>query len=147
MVFQPIHPFSGIQGAVEELSDLEFLRDTELLGDIQKVVGSRNSTGVIISFTPANGITFFFLSATLSPGTATSRICHTDIRNNGVVRDHLSCKIGGGAQSDVSTVVDDSHQRIDKLIGDGALIYDLNIVLISGASNFNATLEGWTQTT
>jgi len=136
------------QVATAGTSDLEFLRDKELSGDIQKQQGTRNSTGVIVSFTPAIGVTYFFLSASVGAQSPTARFYSLQVRNNAVIRDHMVLKIAGaGATGDQNTNADNSHQRIDRLIGDGALIYDLNINLISGATECNACMEGWTQTT
>lgn len=131
---------------VAALGDLEFVRDEELLGDLIKLFGTRSTVGIIVSTTPATGKTFFFIVATLNTDAPNDfQRIRAQIRNNAVVREELVVgwtAAGGGFMGN-----DGSKQRGDSLIGNGALVYDLNLAKIDNALTTSGTMQGWIQDT
>lgn len=126
------------------LGDLEFLRDKELSGDLIIAYGTRTGAGVLASYTPANGKTFFAVKALGSIEAGGADYANYQIRNNTTIIAEFSLSIEAGRaypNQEVNAIAGDS------LVGTGALVYDINIQDVGGAVNKNGTLQGWIQDT
>lgn len=110
------------------LNELEFLASKAAAGKLIIVTGTANASGVIASYTPANGATFILYQAILrlSP-TGASRTCTAQLRNNATVLDTLYCSDGSGVPSNAPFII-----KGDQLIGNGSQSYDINISAVSG---------------
>lgn len=124
-----------IVSAGDEMGDLEFLQGFEDAGDLLKAQGSLSgSSGVLVSITPANGVTFYFVSGGGSiRSTATDSSVSVDLRNDGTVVDAktLACLADVGINYKYDIIM-------DSLIGDGIKTYDIN----AGSVGANTLVEG-----
>lgn len=136
--------------------NLGFLKRKMDDGDIIDVTGTRSATGVLVSFVPASGKTFYLLKASmiaeLDANTGDSKVV-SQVRNNTAVKDWLGSfnemkasgsGVGGaGQQGKTDSVI------FDSLVGDGAKSYDINIsvyVVPDGGITYG-TLHGWIEDT
>lgn len=130
--------------------DLNFLKEKADSGDLVFATGSRTTTGVITSYTPATGKTFYLVGASWFLGSTSSNTLAFDVvqvRNNAVVRDTIGGSIwaasgGGGSYTNRAT----SHVKGDTLIGNGVKTYDLNLSTAS-AQTVYGSIFGWIEDT
>jgi len=147
----------------QRLSDLEFIRQKELNGDLIKLISAPFATNADqIVYTPATGKTFFHFESKLyplssltqpaSPGAA-SRSVTVEITNNASVVDVLSHynisytgfaggSSGGGMGTNVGTY---KGNILDTLVGDAVKSYKLTSSGISGT--YRVSLLGWIEDT
>lgn len=146
--------FSSFQ---ERLSDLEFLRQKMLSGDLVSVTGNATA-GEIISYVPATGKTFFHISseifdASIVGGSGTYRVVIADVKNDvttidtmgGSFGQHYSYQAtnygGGGVSKGKSTIP-------SKLVGNSSKKFSVNILSNgSSAGTIYATITGWIEDT
>ena len=120
-------------GIDTSLPDIAFLRQLTVQGRMRYTSGSISGLGVVTSFTPSNGETFFLLHAqfTCTSGVAVS----VRLDNDDQARSSLSTLFGAVTTFDVG---------IDSLVGDGTKSISLN--------NLSATIAfgnliGWVENT
>lgn len=131
--------------AAAGLGDLEFLRDKELSGDLILSQSLLVGSGVGASVTPASGKTFFFVKANLSFDDESGTTVVADVRNNAVIIDTMAYRFVVGAPVSSPS---ESHVGVgDSLVGDGVLVYDVNITNFGGAIGANTAMQGWIQNT
>ena len=172
MVFQPIHPFSGIEGAVEDLGDLQFVQDRIQAGEWFEVSGSIDAVGDTIEFVPDSGKTavLFEAKVVIDVNTAASSATGAaqerreqvvaQIKINGVPKDTTqighatkAVGIGGtnqegrGSGSGFGHAGDGHFNALGiSLAGDGAKKITIENI-IDNATSVYATMSGWLFTT
>ncbi len=146
MVFPPVHPFSGIEGAVEDLGDLEFLRDKQLAGDLVSATGivTTASPVTIVSIIPAVGKTFFIAKSNVVQTTEGSGVQTgvASLQNDGTIKDTRRARM-----LDVETVNLPGTIASDSLVGDGAKEYRMQKTTGLAIVHMSATILGWIQDT
>ncbi len=165
MVFQPIHPFSGIEGAVEDLGDLQFVQDRIKAGEWWEVEGDIDTVGDAIEFIPPSGKTAVIFEAKIVisdhklvavTGT-TSDLVRADLLINTVKKDQTNIGVsskslsnptgGGGAGAGFGHVGDGKFNALGKsLVGDAAKKIEIKNTLDTGGSA-HASMSGWLFTT
>lgn len=127
-----------------DMGDLQFLRDLAIAGNLIIITGSRSTTGEILSYTPANGKSFFFYKAGVttsdtSTGTGTALV---EIRNDGTAKDYLGGSDPQGGGPSLTKV--ESTIMADKLIGNGTKKYSLHLTVFNDTSlTIYGSMEGW----
>ena len=134
---------------VVELGDLEFLRTKSLNGDLVFATGNRTTTGVICSYTPATGKTFFLVAGTIHAkqgGTGTN--CLVELRNDATVKETLGGETLGGASTQGASVPWKGKTAVqaDKLVGNSTKTYDLNLSAVTNLTVYG-NLFGWIENT
>ena len=147
----------------ERLNDIEFLRQKELDGDLIKIISSTFATNDDqITYTPANGKTFFHFESRLyplssltqpaSPGAATRSVT-AEITNDATLVDVLSHynisytgfaggSSGGGMGTSVGTY---KSNVMDTLVGNGSKSYKITSSGINGT--YRVSMLGWIEDT
>lgn len=136
-----------VAGGAASLGDLEFLRDKELSGDILKASATGTTIGVLTSIIPAAGKTFFYLGYQVNPESGTQQGSIHRVRNNAVIRCGTTMKNGGGAANSQTNSDNGDGMKIDVLVGDGVLVYDIHVFRIDTGSAIRGFLHGWIQDT
>lgn len=134
-------------GAVAaSLSDLEFLRDKSLAGDLITVNGTTGAVApvTVLSIIPAINKTFFIVSHTFTMNNRTTTdVINLKLQNDGVDKDDVVIQ----HLAQATTVIEGKRIVGDLLIGDGVRAY--RIQKSTGAVNHIAmgTVMGWIQDT
>lgn len=127
----------------DDLSDLKYLRDFEVTGDLVNATGLTTLVGpaVVTSITPAIGKTFFIAAAdsSISNTVATNQVA-VHLRNDTTVKSQYTGNIINDETKYVPFVI-----RSDSLVGDGIKTY--NILKSSGVVSLivNGTIQGWVE--
>ena len=119
-----------------DLPDIAFMRRLSIQGRMRYFQGQVSGAGDIVSFTPANGETFFFLTASVNAETVSADI---EVLNDGMSR---------WLQNVHSAVVNlySINIGIDSLVGDGSKAYSITSDGFGGALT-NASMIGWVENT
>jgi len=129
------------------LSDLEFLRDKQLAGDL--IIAGGLTTGIApntcYSVIPANGKTFFMVHANvlIQIDNATNSICGLELQNDLTVVDPRNTSVLGLS----SLVIDSLGSPGDSLVGDGVKLYRLQKTVGANFVRMSGHMEGWIQDT
>ena len=119
------------------LPDIAFLRQLSNQGRLifRQGTFTGTTTGNIVEFTPANGTTFFFLSAVFANAVASgiTFIMH----NDGMTREQVTMP----PQS-----VHNVAMKMDSLTGDGIKVFDIEVVTATSGTK-TASLFGWIENT
>ena len=136
--------------------DLEFLKRKLDNSEIVNVVGTATGTGVIVSYTPASGKTFYLVAASLVTqlnDLNADCLVIAQVRNDTTVKDYMLCnnetKASGSGVGGASGGQKTKSVIMDMLIGNGAKSYDINISTFSNGDGATAcgTLFGWIEDT
>jgi len=132
-----------------DLGDIEFLRQKSLNGDLIISTVERTTTGTTATYTPATGKTFFLYKAYCRGNATNSNSTYdAELQNDGAVRDRWDYIEGYGAVNGVGGA-DLGHESViqaDKLVGNSAKIYRIEVIAISGVT-VNGTIIGWIENT
>lgn len=117
------------------LPDIAFLAVQALAGNIIIAIGATSTTGVMVSYTPANGKRFIILNCGVIQDTNRSiTTAYVLVRNNGVQHDLLFSTIGNQNKDVISG---------DILIGNGILTYDMYLYQSPILASVTATFKGF----
>ena len=162
MVFPPTHPFQTIEGAVEDLGDIEDLIKREKTNELfSSLSSSFNTTGTKITRIVPNLKTFYLVKAKLHPAETAIKsgggACLAEIRYDGTAVAFLGYQVGmrqstlntgagvgrgvglGGQGSDETGIIADS------MVGNGVKTVTVEVINISG--DFRIELQGIEETT
>ncbi len=133
-----------------KLSDLEFLRQKELDGDLIKITGTNSGTGDTVSYVPVTGKTFFLISASLTVESvdpfATQHSVRVELQNDGTTRDGWF-HYHDNSPSELSSLKNDFNMIGDSLVGDSAKAYSIDIISNSFSETIRGTIVGWIEDT
>lgn len=134
-------------GLVE--SDLALLKQKLDEGTLIIQTNSRTSTGVITSYAPASGKTFYFYKATIFPtapqgGASTEYGTNlVEIRNDSTVKEYLGTSTQQTSINNPYGSINKLQSTIfDKLVGNGSKTYDLNITALTAVGGVTVTIYG-----
>ena len=169
MVFPPVHPFSGIEGAVEDLGDLQFVQDRIKAVEWFQVSGAIDAINDTIEYVPANGKTAVLFEAKIVLSTNsqvfsqanTGTFTRNDqivanLKVDGVVKDKtgigtssstsMSASAGRGNGAGFGNKGDGKFHALGiSLAGNGTKKIEIENVLDDGSAF--ATMSGWLFTT
>ena len=120
----------------QAVGDIQLFRKLAIQGRFISTSGSNNNVGELLStFTPPEGTTFFFLSATVSnPATNSGTV---DIRTDGVVVDTITIAAADSQTSGIPMAL---------LVGDGSKVFDI-IITEATPVDMTSVMIGWTENT
>jgi len=125
--------------------DIEFLRQKSLNGDLIISAVERITTGTTATYTPATGKTFFLYKAYCRGDAGASNSSYdAELQNDGAVKDIWDYVEGYGSVNGVggSDLGHTSIIQADKLVGNSAKIYRIEVVAISNV-NVLGVIIGW----
>jgi len=124
------------------LTEIEFLsRQTKI-----RAVGVRSTTGTMCEITPADGLTFVLIGASVvyASGTATAADVQTRLRNDGSTIEEYSAAINTSLGDSIGQIVFISKGEI--MIGDGVRIFDFDITT-ANSQRVSGTIYGYLRNT
>lgn len=123
-------------------NNLSFLKKKQDSSELIIQTGTVSTTGELVSYTPATGKTFYFISARIR-NTTTAGILAVDaqVENNGTAKFYL--RVEDDTTNQQYKPIDEVLGAPDSLVGDGAKKYRINITANASSNTIHGTLIGW----